>query len=248
MHSPLGLGPLVPSLPQVIASVDVLFQPHFNLQRVVEHALIRGKDTVVFHRPPPGGDLTPLALLHLDDASLGVDNPRVLAAEPSPSGGAPADGISSIALAPLLVLRKTSIADVFPKGAAPASVSGPTHASSQTKQLASLIQQRLIASGKPVYALEEEFCVDVSTAGGVEGAGVLVSALEQAMVRHQTESAGAGPAVQALMEVTQVSWILVHLTLLCPSLVTRSSGTLLPTLTKGKASMLSVENQNLQTL
>ena len=172
---------------------------------MVEHALIRGKDTVVFHRPPPGGDLTPLALLQLDDASLGVANPRVVSAEPSPSGGAPADGLSSIALAPLIVVRKTSIGDVFPKQSAPVAVSGPTHASTQTKQLASLVQQRLIAAGKPVYAIEEEFCVDVSTAGGVEGAGVLVSELEKAMIRHEKEGGGAGPAAQALMEVTQVS-------------------------------------------
>ena len=182
----------------------MLFQPGFNLQRIVEHSIIRGKDTVVFHRPPPGADLSQHALLDLDDISLGAANPRVVSAEPEPSGGYPSDGVTSAALAPLVVVRRTSLAELFPSDARETSVSGPTHASSQAKQLAQLIQERLIAAGKPVYAFEEDFCIDISTAQGAEWAGVLVLELERA-VRAQAEGGGGiGPAAQALMEVTEV--------------------------------------------
>lgn len=191
-------------LTQVIASLDVLFQPGFNLQRIVEHSILRGKDTVVFHRPPPGADLSQYALLDLDDMTLGATNPRVMSTEPSPRGGYPSDGITSAALAPLVVFRRTSLADLFPPQSREPSVSGPTHASSQTKQMAQIIQEQLIEAGRPVYAFEEDFCLDISTAQGTEGAGVLVSELERATRAQSGDEGGIGPAAQALMEVTEV--------------------------------------------
>ena len=210
LHSaldPKHTSAIVVALTQVIASLDVLFQPLFNLQRIIEHAMVRGKDTLVFHRPPPGADLSQHAQLTLDDVSLDATNPRVLAAEPAGPSSAVSDGITSAVLAPLLVLRRTSLPDLFPSAAAmsaPAVVSGETHARSQAKQLSALIQDRLLTTGKPVYAIEEDFCLDVSTAAGIEGAGELVAALGRAANRQQAEAGGCGPAAQALAEVVQV--------------------------------------------
>ncbi len=187
---------------QVVTSLDALFQPFFNLNRIVEHAMIRGKDTVVFHRPPPGQEVSHLALLHLDDFSLRAANPRVKAIDLGASGTA--DGIRAAALAPLIVARKSSVAELFLRGP-PASerTAAATHAGSQAKQLAALVQERLIEAGKPVYALEEDFCLDASTPEGVMAANALYALLAKAAV--VTDAGGGGPAAQALMEVTEAA-------------------------------------------
>ncbi|GAX81387.1 hypothetical protein CEUSTIGMA_g8818.t1 [Chlamydomonas eustigma] len=186
----------------IIASLDVLYHPYFNFQRIVEHSIIRAKDTVVFHRPPPGADVSSLALLDLDDFSLTASNPRVLATASSPSGIA--DGITAAALAPLMVIRKSSLPDLFLSGPSTSLSSahqGSTHASSQVKQLATLLQDRLIAVGKPVYALELDFCMDTSTSSGLEAAETFYIALEK-----KTDVDGpVGPAAQALQEVSEAA-------------------------------------------
>lgn len=183
--------------PQVIASLDVLYRPNFNLQRVVEHSLIRGKDTVAFYRPPPGQSMVHHVRLDLDDISLAAANPRVLATDPSASGTA--DGIQAAVLAPLVFIRDASLPELLETSTS-ASIQGPSPASSQTRQLGLLVQQRLLGAGRQVYALEEDFCIDVSTTGGL--------AFADSYMRHTLSAStadGPGAAKLALQQVTRAA-------------------------------------------
>lgn len=50
----------------VVAPLDQYLGPEFSLQKVVEHAIIRGKDTVTFWQPPPGRSMSGYAQLAFD--------------------------------------------------------------------------------------------------------------------------------------------------------------------------------------
>ncbi len=178
----------------VVASLDVMYQPRFNLQRVVEHSLVRAKDTVLVVRPPPGQSVSGGICVELADMSLGAANPQVVGVDTAPQGLA--DGISAVALAPVVVVRRTSLQDFL---------SGPAGepSSSHARQIGALVQDALLGSGKPVYALEEDLCLDVSTAGGAALADAFYSARLKAEAAASEEAQGA--AAQGLAEVTKAA-------------------------------------------
>ena len=88
--------------------------PQANVVRLLEHAMIRAKNTIVTCPARAGQNVADYGLLELDAATAG-SNPRVLGCEPLCEGFA--QGGESLAL-PLVVLRKSSLPLVreFPTG------------------------------------------------------------------------------------------------------------------------------------
>ena len=79
--------------------------PQANVVRLLEHAMIRAKNTIVTCPARAGQDVANYGLLELDTAAAG-SNPRVLGCEPLCEGFA--QGGESLAL-PLVVLRKSAL-------------------------------------------------------------------------------------------------------------------------------------------
>lgn len=187
-----------------IASLDTLLQPGFNLQRLIEHTVIRSKDTVVFFRPPPGEDLarSGQALLSLEDEALGAANPRVLEVMPPGSGCGYSDGVRTLALAPFLLVKQSSLGVLT---AAPFSSSSSPSAQNQFSAAVAC----LLSAGKPVYALEEDLCLDVSSPSGLALADACVSRILVSRPAIPTPAAVADGSPEgiatALWEVTQTA-------------------------------------------
>eukprot|EP00798_Chlamydomonas_sp_ICE-L_P015926 gene15926-22059_t len=127
----------------VIISLEYLLDPYINLQKLVEHSIIRGKDTVMFSKPPPGQNLQPFTMVELDAA--GGANPRVIGV-----GGVSgeADGLSHSVLSPMVVLKKDSIPEISKLVGNEVITGMPP-----SRQIGALIGT-LVAAGKPMYGLE----------------------------------------------------------------------------------------------
>ena len=97
-----------------VIDCEHLLGPQANVVRLLEHAMIRAKNTIVTCPSRAGQDVADYGLLELDTAAAG-SNPRVLECEPLCEGFA--QGGESLAL-PLVVLRKSSLPLVleFPAG------------------------------------------------------------------------------------------------------------------------------------
>ncbi|KAG1667422.1 hypothetical protein FOA52_004839 [Chlamydomonas sp. UWO 241] len=183
----------------MVASLEVLFKAHVNLQRIVEHSLIRAKDTVVFTRPLPGTDMRPYVALCVEDGGDPTHpNPRVSALDLTPFGGS--DGFAAV-LSPMAVIRRTSVPALLAGGGAGEPDGAESAGSAQVKQLGALIASRLLAAGTEVFGLEEDVCLDVSTSAGY--------ALAEQFVTKQLSCAGLsdelGAAAQGLADVTRAA-------------------------------------------
>lgn len=134
-----------------VAECDFVFEPQFNLQRIIEHAMVRGKDILTFMTPPPGADLVNQVQVSFQDSVQEV-SPKVSSVEPTPN--LVADGQTSHVVAPLYVFRRTSL----PVLEALAGSGPPVW-----KQLSGAALQGLLASGVAIYGLQVAFFFNVRT-------------------------------------------------------------------------------------
>lgn len=134
-----------------VVDCDFIFEPAFNLQRIIEHAMVRGKDILTFMTPPAGADLANQVVVRFQD-SVQEACPKVSAIDPTPN--AISDGLTSHVVAPLLIFRRNSIPLLTTL-----AESGPP----LWKQLIGAGLQGLAAAGVPLYALKVDFFFNVRT-------------------------------------------------------------------------------------
>uniref|UniRef100_A0A7S0RUM4 Uncharacterized protein n=1 Tax=Pyramimonas obovata TaxID=1411642 RepID=A0A7S0RUM4_9CHLO len=134
----------------VVIECDYLFHPAFNLQRVVEHSLMRGKDTITFLNLADEQNQSQHNIVEF--ASHGT-NPKVSCIKPFPRAG---ESRSLAAVAPLLVLRKSTIPKVCECAPAMAAeCSSPLDAAAKF--------YHWLPSAVPVYALNVGHVFDCKT-------------------------------------------------------------------------------------
>lgn len=119
-------------------------------------------------------------------------NPKVAAVDPAPSG--PSDGTHSSALAPMLMLHRSSLPLLVQ--AAATSPAAPTD--SAPKQIAAFARDALLAAGKPVYALKLDMAFEVASAFGDEYGAAFMDYFHEEVGRVAKQ----GPAADALAVVT----------------------------------------------
>mmetsp|Transcript_14019 Transcript_14019/g.16985 ORF Transcript_14019/g.16985 Transcript_14019/m.16985 type:complete len:512 (+) Transcript_14019:62-1597(+) len=87
----------------VVIDCDYLFHPSFNLQRIIEHATIRGKDTVTYVNLKDESQLSNHVALELADDTT---NPKVSSILCHPK---PGETFSMDVLAPMYIFRRTTL-------------------------------------------------------------------------------------------------------------------------------------------
>ncbi|KAL6762371.1 hypothetical protein V8C86DRAFT_2520793 [Haematococcus lacustris] len=182
----------------VVASLNVFWGPQLPLQQLVERTIVRGKDSIVYCRPPPGHSLQGQYEVQLDQqgsstATGACLNPRVAGIELQPQGAS--DGLHTCILTPLTLLHKSSLEGL--RQAAGAQGHGSPFPPG-TLQLGAVVKALLLGQGKPVYGLEVDMCCECISARGLEYASHFL----QFMQDEQHKEAKQGPAARALTEVT----------------------------------------------
>lgn len=181
----------------VVLEADVVPEPGLSLQRIVEHAVVRGKDVVTAVVPPPGEDLSAhsrVAFAEGGDAGDAAVNPRVASIDAAARGAA--DGVTRAVLGPVAVLRRASIPDVLAAAKFPKAVE---------RQLGALLAH--VAATRPVYALHLDTRLGTATAGAVAIANGFLSHHARNPPATTTATADAaatttrGPAAEALAQV-----------------------------------------------
>lgn len=134
----------------MVVDTEYCFEPSLNLNRLVEHSMVRGKDTVTFLDAPPRSGLDTAGCWGLEMDDTTGANPKVTSvAPPASASGAPA------VLAPLYFFRKTTLPDV-----SVAADAGLPSLEAFTSWL--------VSSGRPVYGLPIEMFFSVKTAAAYE--------------------------------------------------------------------------------
>ena len=173
----------------VVAEMDSMFDPNFNLQRIVEHSLVRGKDTVTYFHPPPGEPLDTYTSVTFqgDDAV----NPKLQSIDPRGTAGCTADGRTTAVLTPIYFFRRTTLPDILE-----AASTSPA----ADRQVECFLES-LMSAGRPLYGLPLEFGLGVRTLGQY-----LFAASYYAYVgKKMSEGGHVGEAQQALEEVTRMA-------------------------------------------
>ncbi len=85
-------------------SLDYFLGINLDLQRIIEHTVIRGKDTVAYAVLPPGHALDGHTTVTLTGPDV---NPKVASIDLQPVGEA--DGVSTAAMAPMAVLHPSTL-------------------------------------------------------------------------------------------------------------------------------------------
>ena len=91
---------------------DYIPEPDFNLNRIVEHAVVRSKDTLTYVTlaPEMGANVSDHTILDLERNPGGhvTSNPEVLAVHPFPDGS-PGSTRSKTAMGPVVFLRRSTL-------------------------------------------------------------------------------------------------------------------------------------------
>jgi len=186
----------------MVGSLDFFMGVDLPLRPLVEHSVVRGKDTVVFHTPPPGHDMAAHAEVLLDmQATVSVTgayvNPRIGALDPSPSGQA--DGTTSTAMAPLVILHRDTLA-LLP-GYAAAEGAATTYGGHPAKQLAAFVRDAVLGAGRAVYGLAIDMAFEVASGAGAEYGDAFMEYFHTEVERVAKQ----GPAAEALAVVTTMA-------------------------------------------
>lgn len=126
----------------VVVEAHSIFEPDFNLVRVIEYAQVRGKDCVCYHTPWAGADLSREVVLELDDYSTA--NPRITGMRLD-AAGVKNDGKRAV-LAPLYVFRRGNI---------PAMLAFAKTQPGPYKQIQAYLAAQM-AAGKLAYAIKHD--------------------------------------------------------------------------------------------
>ncbi|KAG2491781.1 hypothetical protein HYH03_009941 [Edaphochlamys debaryana] len=109
----------------VLIEADALCGPNFGLSRVVEHGVVRGKDTICYMTAPEGFGLEGSAVVGLEDTAAAPDtvSQRVTGIDAQPGGVSDIMTFTAV-LAPVAVLRSETLERVQAASAASANPAG----------------------------------------------------------------------------------------------------------------------------
>ncbi|KXZ49803.1 hypothetical protein GPECTOR_19g254 [Gonium pectorale] len=110
----------------LVAEADCLCGPGFSVARLVEHAVVRGKDTLMYMAAPQGMALEGQAVVVLEEPATAATtaSQRVAGLDAEPSGVADGSALTAV-LAPVAVLRPEALGRARAAAeAAPAALQG----------------------------------------------------------------------------------------------------------------------------
>ncbi|PNH09943.1 Methionine--tRNA ligase [Tetrabaena socialis] len=144
----LAAAPSVSGASLVVIEADAMCGPGFGLARIVEHAVVRGKDTLTYMSAPEGMPLEGAVLVQLEAPGSAAETASQRVAGVSAAPGGIVDALTLVAvLAPVAVLRPDTLERV-----AAAAAAGTCSPSSSLGDLMAQLQPGNVAH-PPMYAM-----------------------------------------------------------------------------------------------